>query len=130
MSTPVVAVNGVCAGGGLHFVADADVVVLSSAATVVDPHVSLGQVRAYETIALCRKSPIEAILRIGTRRAPTSASRRRGPCSSVSPPRSSTSERLRDEAQALAERIASRPTALLRAAKPRPVAPARGGLSG
>src|SRR6185437_7744061 len=60
----IAAVNGVCAGGGLHFVADADIVIASTNATFVDPHVSIGQVTAYEAIALVRKSPMEAILRM------------------------------------------------------------------
>ncbi|HEU5301243.1 MAG TPA: enoyl-CoA hydratase/isomerase family protein [Acidimicrobiia bacterium] len=59
----IAAVNGVCAGGGLHFVADADIVLAASDATFVDPHVSLGQVVAYEGIALARTSPMEPILR-------------------------------------------------------------------
>ena len=36
----IAAVNGVCAGGGLHFVADADIVIAASDATFLDPHVS------------------------------------------------------------------------------------------
>jgi len=60
----IAAVNGMCAGGGLHFVADADIVIAASDATFVDPHVSLGQVTAYEGIALARKSPMESILRM------------------------------------------------------------------
>ncbi len=40
----IAAVNGVCAGGGLHFVADADIVIASENATFLDPHVSIGQV--------------------------------------------------------------------------------------
>jgi enoyl-CoA hydratase/carnithine racemase len=48
----IVAVNGVCAGGGLHFLADADVVLASDRATFVDPHVSVGQVSALEPISL------------------------------------------------------------------------------
>jgi enoyl-CoA hydratase/carnithine racemase len=48
----IVAVNGVCAGGGLHFIADADVVVASDRATFVDTHVSVGQVSALEPISL------------------------------------------------------------------------------
>jgi enoyl-CoA hydratase/carnithine racemase len=60
----IAAVNGVCAGGGLHFVADADIVIMASDATLTDPHVSVGQVSAYETIALSRKSPMESILRM------------------------------------------------------------------
>ena len=39
----IAAVNGVCAGGGLHFVADADIVIASSDATFLDPHVSIGR---------------------------------------------------------------------------------------
>src|SRR3712207_9523854 len=60
----IAAVNGVCAGGGLHFVADADIVIASSDATFVDPHVSIGQVTAYEVISLARKAPMEAVLRM------------------------------------------------------------------
>src|SRR5690606_3220309 len=41
VTTPVVtAVNGVCAGGGLHFVVDADVALAARNASFVDPHVS------------------------------------------------------------------------------------------
>jgi enoyl-CoA hydratase/carnithine racemase len=48
----IVAVNGVCAGGGLHFVADADISIASSAARFLDPHVSVGQVSALEPLQL------------------------------------------------------------------------------
>jgi enoyl-CoA hydratase len=65
VQTPVIAaVNGVCAGGGLHFVADADMVIASSTATFLDPHVSIGQVTAFEAIALLRKIPAEAVMRM------------------------------------------------------------------
>jgi len=60
----IAAVNGVCAGGGLHFVADADIVIASTRATFVDPHVSVGQATVYETIALAKKSPMEAVMRM------------------------------------------------------------------
>jgi enoyl-CoA hydratase/carnithine racemase len=60
----IAAVNGVCAGGGLHLVADADIVIAAEEATFVDPHVSVGQAVAYEAITLLRKSPMEAILRM------------------------------------------------------------------
>ena len=60
----IAAVNGVCAGGGLHLVADADIVIASESATFVDPHVSVGQAVAYEAITLLRKSPMEAITRM------------------------------------------------------------------
>ncbi|OBG69798.1 enoyl-CoA hydratase [Mycobacterium sp. E3298] len=60
----IAAVNGVCAGGGLHLVADADIVIAAEQASFVDPHVSLGQAVAYEAITLLRKSPMEAITRM------------------------------------------------------------------
>ena len=60
----IAAVNGTCAGGGLHFVADADIVIVAEDATFLDPHVSIGQVTAYEAIALARKSPAEAVFRM------------------------------------------------------------------
>jgi enoyl-CoA hydratase/carnithine racemase len=53
LQVPVIAaVNGVCSGGGLHFVADADLVVASEAAWFNDPHVSVGQVSALEPLTL------------------------------------------------------------------------------
>ena len=60
----IAAVNGTCAGGGLHFVADADIVIAARDASFVDPHVSVGQVSAFETIGLLRKSPMEPITRM------------------------------------------------------------------
>ncbi len=60
----IAAVNGTCAGGGLHFVADADIVIAAESATFLDPHVSVGQVSAFEVITLARTSPMEAILRM------------------------------------------------------------------
>lgn len=60
----IAAVNGVCAGGGLHLVADADIVIAAEGASFVDPHVSIGQAVAYEAITLLRKSPMEAVLRM------------------------------------------------------------------
>jgi enoyl-CoA hydratase/carnithine racemase len=52
----VVAVNGPCAGGGLHFVADADVAIAAREASFSDPHVGVGQVSALE--------PLELVLRM------------------------------------------------------------------
>jgi len=60
----IAAVNGVCAGGGLHFVADADLVIASDNATFTDPHVSVGQVSAFETIGLLKKAPMESVCRM------------------------------------------------------------------
>jgi enoyl-CoA hydratase/carnithine racemase len=53
VDVPVIAaVNGACAGGGLHFVADADIAIASERASFVDPHVSVGQVTALEPLTL------------------------------------------------------------------------------
>ncbi len=113
----IAAVNGVCAGGGLHFVADADVVIAASSASFVDPHVSVGQVTAFEAIALARKSPMEAILRMALvgrhERITAQRAYQLGILSQiVDPP-----ERLREEAQALAETIARNSPAAMRASK-------------
>jgi enoyl-CoA hydratase/carnithine racemase len=60
----IVAVNGVCAGAGLHFVADGDIVIASEAASFVDSHVNVGQVTALEPIGLLRKIGAAAVLRM------------------------------------------------------------------
>jgi enoyl-CoA hydratase/carnithine racemase len=60
----VVAVNGVCAGGGLHFVADADVAIASEKAWFTDPHVSVGQVTGIEPVSLALRVPLGAIYRL------------------------------------------------------------------
>src|SRR3984957_18263327 len=118
VSKPVIAaVNGVCAGGGLHFVADADIVMASSDATFLDPHVSIGQVTAYEAIGLTRKIPFEAVMRMALvgRHERISAERALalGMISQiVDPP-----DRLREEAQALAEKIARNSPAAMAATK-------------
>jgi enoyl-CoA hydratase len=114
---PVVAAgHGVCAGGGLHFVADADVVIASSGATFLDPHVSIGQVSAYEVIALARTSPMEAITRMALagRHERLSAERARqlGICSEVVEP-----VLLRERAGELAGRIARNSPAAMAATK-------------
>lgn len=65
VTTPVItAVNGVCAGGGLHFVVDADIVIASTAATFLDPHVSVGQASAWEAIGLTRRIAASAAARL------------------------------------------------------------------
>lgn len=62
---PVIcAVNGMVMGGGLHFVAECDVVIASENAELADPHVGIGLVSALETIALARRAPIGAVLRM------------------------------------------------------------------
>lgn len=65
VAKPVIAaVNGTCAGGGLHFIADADMVIAADTAEFLDPHVSVGQVSAFETVGLARRMPFEAVMRM------------------------------------------------------------------
>ena len=113
----ITAVNGLCAGGAFHWVADADIVIAASDAQFFDPHVSVGQVVAIEAIGLLRKMPVEAVMRMALvgRHERMSAQRalELGMISQiVDPP-----ERLREEAQALAERIARNSPAAMAATK-------------
>jgi enoyl-CoA hydratase len=113
----ITAVNGMCAGGGFHWIADADVVIAASDAEFFDPHVSIGQVVSLEAIGLIRKMPVEAVMRMAFvgRHERLSAPRayELGMISQiVDPP-----ERLRDEAQTLAEKIARNSPAAMRATK-------------
>jgi enoyl-CoA hydratase/carnithine racemase len=65
VSCPVlVAVNGVCAGAGLHFVADGDIVLASTDASFLDPHVSVGQVSALEPLTLWLRARPQALMRL------------------------------------------------------------------
>jgi len=113
----IAAVNGTCAGGGLHFVADADIVIAASDATFLDPHVSVGQVTAYEAIALVRRSPMEPIVRMALigrhERITASRAHQLGILSEVVDP----PERLRAAAQALAEKVARNSPAAMAATK-------------
>jgi enoyl-CoA hydratase/carnithine racemase len=113
----IAAVNGVCAGGGLHFVADADIVIAASDATFLDPHVSVGQVTAFETIALARKSPMEAITRMALvgryERMTAARAHELGILSEVVDP----PDRLDAAAQALGETIARNSPSAMRATK-------------
>ncbi len=113
----IAAVNGVCAGGGLHFVADADIVIAAAGVTFVDPHVSVGQVVAYEGITLARTSPMEAVMRMALvgryERLTAERARQLGILSEVIDP----PEQLRAHAQELAEKIAKNSPAAMRATK-------------
>ena len=102
----IAAINGLCAGGGFHFLVDADIVIAASDATFMDPHVSMGQVSAIETIGLIRKIPAEAVFRLALlgkhERMSVDRAYQLGMVGEiVDPP-----ERLDDAAQELAEKIA------------------------
>ncbi|MEZ5134634.1 MAG: enoyl-CoA hydratase/isomerase family protein [Acidimicrobiales bacterium] len=113
----ITAVNGICCGGGFHWVADADIVIAASDAQFFDPHVSIGQVVALEAIGLIRKMPAEAVMRMALvgRYERMSAQRayELGMLSEVVDP----PERLRERAQELAETIAKNSPAAMAATK-------------
>jgi enoyl-CoA hydratase/carnithine racemase len=113
----ITAVNGICAGGGFHWIADADIVIAASDAQFFDPHTSIGQVVSLEAIGLIRKMPAEAVMRMAFvgRYERMSAERayELGMLSQiVDPP-----ERLRDAAQELAEQIARNSPSAMAATK-------------
>jgi enoyl-CoA hydratase len=113
----IAAVNGICAGGGLHFVADADIVIAAVDAEFVDPHVSVGQVTAIEAVGLLRKVPFEAVMRMALvgryERIPASRAYELGMISEIVDP----AERLHERAQELAETIARNSPAAMAATK-------------
>jgi enoyl-CoA hydratase/carnithine racemase len=92
-------------------------VIASSDATFFDPHTSVGQVVAIEAIGLMKRIPVEAVMRMAFvgRHERLSAQRayELGMISQVVDP----PERLRDEAQGLAEKIARNSPAAMAATK-------------
>jgi enoyl-CoA hydratase/carnithine racemase len=60
----ITAVNGLACGGGLHFIADADLVLCTEEATFFDTHVRVGFVAGLEPVSLARRLPLEAVLRM------------------------------------------------------------------
>jgi enoyl-CoA hydratase/carnithine racemase len=62
---PVIcAVNGACVGGGLHFVADSDIVLAVPGATFFDTHVAVGMVGGVENTALAYRLPLGTVLQM------------------------------------------------------------------
>jgi enoyl-CoA hydratase len=115
IETPVIcAVNGVCAGGGLHFVVDADLVIASDRASFLDPHVSVGQGSAWEAVGLAARGAFGTAARIvllaAHERLGAEDARRLGLLGEVVP-----AEQLRDRAQQLAEAVADADPAVARA---------------
>ena len=113
----ITAVNGICCGGGFHWVADADIVIAASDAQFFDPHVSIGQVVAIEAIGLIRKMPVESVMRMAFmgryERMGAARAHELGMISEiVEPP-----EQLRERAQELAETIAKNSPAAMAATK-------------
>src|SRR5436305_8700081 len=113
----ITAVNGICAGGGFHWVADADIVIAASDAQFFDPHVSVGQAVTMEAIGLLKKMPVEAVMRMAFmgryERMDAERARDLGMISEVVDP----PPRLRERAQELGETIAKNSPAAMAATK-------------
>ena len=63
---PVIcAVNGIVTGGGLHHVAESDLVICSENASFFDTHCAVGNVFALEAIGLTRKIPLQMVMQMG-----------------------------------------------------------------
>jgi len=110
----VTAVNGMVCGGGLHFVADSDLVVASENATFFDTHVKVGLIAGLEPVGLARRIPLEAVLRMallgGAERMDAQQALNLGLVGEIQPP-----HRVVPRAQELAAKIAEHsPTALAR----------------
>jgi enoyl-CoA hydratase/carnithine racemase len=59
------ALNGLVNGGGLHFVADSDIVIGCAKGEFMDTHVSVGQVSALESVGVARRAGVGAALLMG-----------------------------------------------------------------
>jgi len=108
----IAAINGMTAGGGLHFVLDSDLVLCADTATFFDTHVKVGLVGGLEAVGLTRKIPLEAVLRLallgGAERMGAEEALRLGMVGEVVAP-----DRLMPRARALAQMIRQHsPTAL------------------
>ena len=112
----IAAVNGMVVGGGLHFIADADLVIAAEHATFFDTHVKVGLIAGLEPVGLARRIPLEAVLRLallgGSERMDAATALRLGLVGEVLP-----AERLLPRARELAGMIAQHSPAALAATK-------------
>jgi enoyl-CoA hydratase/carnithine racemase len=60
----IVAINGLCIGAGLRFLADADVAIASERAWFSDPHVTAGQLGTPVALALAQKASTAAVAQL------------------------------------------------------------------
>ena len=60
----ICAVNGICCGGGLHFLSDTDIIIGSTNAQFFDSHVNVGLISGWEPIGLSRRIPLNYVLRM------------------------------------------------------------------
>ena len=110
----VTAVNGMVVGGGLHFIADSDLIVAAEHATFFDTHVKVGLIAGLEPVGLARRIPLEAVLRMallgGSERMTAQQALELGLVGEVLP-----ADRVLPRAQELAAKIAQHsPAALAR----------------
>jgi enoyl-CoA hydratase/carnithine racemase len=106
----IVAVHGMCAGGGFYWINEADIVICSEDATFFDPHVTYGMTSALEPYgALARGMPLPDVLRMvllgNDERIGAMTAMRLGIVSEVLP-----LDQLYDRARELAEQVAAKPT--------------------
>ena len=110
----IAAVNGMTCGGGLHFVADSDLIVCAEHATFFDTHVKVGLIAGLEPVGLARRIPLEAVFRMallgGSERMSAREAKELGLVGEVLP-----AEQVMPRARELAAKIAQHsPTALAR----------------
>ncbi len=110
----IAAVNGMTVGGGLHFIADADIVLAADHVQLIDTHVAVGLVAALEPVSLVRRMPLGAVMKLaltgGDERLAAAEAHRLGLVDEVLP-----ADQLLPRAQALAASIARHsPTAVAR----------------
>lgn len=75
---PVIcAVNGMVVGGGLHQVADSDLIIAAEHAELIDTHLQVGNVFALEPAVLLRRMPLSMVMQLAlmTREGRISAQR-------------------------------------------------------
>jgi len=113
----ITALNGMVVGGGLHFVADSDLILAAEHATLFDTHVKVGLIAGLEPVGLARRMPLEAVLRMallgGSERLGAESARELGLVGEVLP-----AADLLPRARELAAKIAQHsPTALARSKK-------------
>ena len=113
----ITALNGMVVGGGLHFVADSDLILAADHATLFDTHVKVGLIAGLEPVGLARRMPLEAVLRMallgGSERIDAESARALGLVGEVLP-----AAELMPRARELAAKIAQHsPTALARTKK-------------
>ncbi|MEZ4292656.1 MAG: enoyl-CoA hydratase-related protein [Myxococcota bacterium] len=134
--TPVItAVNGMCNGGGLHFIADTDITIAADTATFFDTHCQNGLAAVLEMVGLARRIPLDWVFRLtylgSAERVSAEQALSIGLVGEVVP-----AAKLMDRARELAEIICrASPTALARSkraiweeSRPRPRARPRRGL--